>query len=373
MGSFIPLVSPFLKEKGFSGVELGTALGLGALATIIMQPVWGAFSDRYKNPKSIILILTGAYSITGIFMIYNSGVAALTAIYILFMGFFSGVNPITDSMVLGNNLEFGRIRLWGAIGFAIGAQVTGILAQTFGLSVLFLCILMSNIVAILITLRIDDRSHAAVHESTSKWIEIKKLLSNPGYLVFLLASFLIGGTLVANNSYFGLLYGELGGSVSGIGLAFLLFAGSEAPVMSAVQKFSKGFNLILGLMISSLIFALRYYWYGSMPAPKWILIFFFIQGLSIGSYLVLATLFIKENTHPSLRATAIGVYFSLSTGVGGMLTQYFSGIILDRWGLSTVYNFYFLLALTAALLYLILYLIQGKGKAYCRGNKRGVK
>ena len=119
---------------------------------------------------------------------------------------------------------------------------------------------------------------------------MKKLLSNTNYLVFLIASFLIGGTITANNSYFGLLYGELGGSISGIGLAFLLFAGSEAPIMAVVQNFSKRVNLILGLMISCLFFVLRYYWYGSMPAPKWILAFFFIQGLSIGSYLVLATL-----------------------------------------------------------------------------------
>ena len=57
-----------------------------------------------------------------------------------------------------------------------------------------------------------------------------------------------------------------------------------------------------------------------------------------------------------------------------MLAQYFSGIILDRWGISRVYDFYFVTALAAAILYFFLYVKNLKGrKAHCKAGERSVK
>lgn len=370
-GSFLPLLSPFFKERGFSGLNIGGALALGALITIIMQPLWGYLADKHKNSKSIVFILITCYTLAGLTMARGTGVAKLTIIYGVFMVFFSGIMPVIDSMVVGNGLEFGKVRLWGALGFALGAQVTGVLAENFGLSSIFTVITLSNILVLILTSRIDDRSHNRERETSLNRGDVLKLLSNKNYLIFLVASFLIGGSMTGHNNYFSLLYRELGGSLSGIGLAFLLFAGSEAPVMALVQNLSKRINVISGLIISSLIFSMRWLWYSTMPDPKWILIFFFIQGLSIGSFLVLVTLYISEVTIPDLRTTALAIYFSFSAGLGGMFAQYFSGLILNNYGIAQVYNFYFIMSLLGGGLYLLL--IRREKKVDCKIEDAGVK
>lgn len=371
-GSFLPLLSPFLKERGFSGLNIGSALALGALVTIIMQPLWGYLADRYRNSKVIVFILVTCYTLAGLTMAVGTGVAKLTIIYGVFMVFFSGIMPVIDSMVVGNGLEFGKVRLWGAMGFALGAQVTGLLAESLGLPSIFFAITLSNVLVLILTVKIDDRSHSKTREDSLNRGDILELLSDKGYLIFLVASFLVGGSMTGHNNYFSLLYRELGGSLSGVGLAFLLFAGSEAPVMALVQNLSRKINVTSGLIISSLIFSMRWLWYSTMPDPKWILTLFFIQGLSIGSFLVLVTLYISEVTTPNLRTTALAIYFSFSAGLGGMFAQYFSGLILNNYEIAQVYSFYFVMSLLGGGLYLLL-LIRREKKVDCKMEDAGVK
>lgn len=357
LGTFLPLFSQYLKWKDFSGTQLGLAFSLGSLATIIMQPIWGYISDHYKKPKLVINLLIIAASIATIGIALSPNVLTITIFYLVFMVFFSGLNPVCDSLVLASPFPFGKIRLWGAVGFAIGVQIAGILAEKFGLNIIFPLIIISYIITLAIV-RLIEVEEVEEHPISKK--DIITLLTNKKFIVFLLGSFMIGGTITAHNNYFGILYRELGGSIAGIGLAFLLFAGSEAPVMVLSQNLAKKINLSLALFISSLIFNLRWFWYGTGPNPNLILVLFFLQGLSIGSYLVFVTLFIGENTKSNLRTTAIAIYASFSVGVGGMIMQYISGLLLESRGIEFVYSFYFYCTIVASLLYFLLYMMDKK-------------
>lgn len=358
IGTFLPLFSQFLTFRGFSGSQLGLSFSLGSLATIIMQPLWGYISDHLKKPKKIIYFITisacfaaGATALSG-----NS--LFITVFYITFMAFFCGIGPISDSIVLSSGFQFGNIRLWGAVGFAVGVQAAGIMAEIFSLTIIFAMLIISYLVALLIVKNIEVGS-IEEHPVTKK--DIIKLMKNKDFILFLIASFMISGTITAHNNYFGILYRELGGTIAGIGLAFLLFAGSEAPVMILSQKLAKKINLSLALFFSSLIYNIRWFWYGTGPSPTWILILFFLQGLSIGSYLIFSILFIGENTQSNLRTTAIAIFTSFSSGVGGMIIQYFSGLIIDSRGIITVYTFYAFLTCLSSIIYLGLYL-KGRTK-----------
>ena len=49
----------------------------------------------------------------------------------------------------------------------------------------------------------------------------------------------MGGTNVANNTYFSFLYIEGGGTVAGVGIAMLLMVGSEVPFMAWCERLSR--------------------------------------------------------------------------------------------------------------------------------------
>lgn len=358
IGAFMPLFSQFLKFRNFNGIELGLALSLGSLATIVMQPIWGYISDHFKKPKKVLFFLISAVTLSAAAIAFGWNIYSITAFYIAFMFFYSGIGPISDSLVLGSEFEFGNIRLWGSIGFAIGVQVAGLLAQYLGIRIIFLVLAISYLVTLFIIGKVEVNT---IEEHPISKRDIVKLLKNKDFLMFLAASFMISGTITAHNNYFGILYVELGGTIAGIGLAFLLFAGSEAPIMMLLaHPLIKRLNLTLALFLSSIIYNIRWFWYGTGPNPKWILILFVLQGLSIGSYLVFSVLFIKEITKANLRTTAIAIFTSFSTGIGGMFMQYMSGFIMDTKGIKNVYTFYFYATCISSIIYLALYLKRRK-------------
>ena len=171
--------------------------------------------------------------------------------------------------------------------------------------------------------------------------DFKDLFSNKKYILLSLGCFLVGGSIIGNNNYFGLLYTKLGGSIAGIGLAFLLFAGSEAPFMDIYQKISGRINLIYGLIIVSVFSALRWFIYSLHVSPKILLLTFVLQGISVGGYLVLTTLYVAKITDEKVRTTALSLFGALSMGLGGMVLQFVAGKIMSIFGISHVYTFFF--------------------------------
>ena len=124
-------------------------------------------------------------------------------------------------------------------------------------------------------------------------------------------------------------------------MAFLLFAGSEAPFMAIYQKISGKINLIYGLIIISIFSALRWLIYSLNVNPKILLFTFFLQGISVGGYLVLTTLYVAKITEEKVRTTALSLFGALSMGLGGMALQFIAGKIMSNFGISHVYTFFF--------------------------------
>jgi PPP family 3-phenylpropionic acid transporter len=162
----------------------------------------------------------------------------------------------------------------------------------------------------------------------------------PRFLLFLLASFCVFGAINANNIWFSLYYQEIGGTVAGVGLAFLLFAGSEAPIMKLVGFFVRRWGLELTLLFAAVFSAIRWFWYSSAPSTTAVLVLFFIQGISVGFYLATAGQFVRENTPAFLQVTALAIFFSVGNGLGTMLCNLVAGWIKDSFSMLSIYLFF---------------------------------
>jgi PPP family 3-phenylpropionic acid transporter len=339
MGAFLPLLSQYLKHIGFSGVQIGTSMSLGTLIAIISQPLWGLLNDKTQKTKEILSLMLLTISVMLLFFPAIRSFYVFAAAFGLFQFFLCGIGPINDSIVLKSNFEYGSIRQWGAIGFAVAVFVSGILVDHIGIYVIFIVAMLAFVASMLFL-----RSIHVEKSSTSKikLSEVRDLLKNKNYTIFLLGAFFIGGTMNANNTYFALLYRSLGGTMTGVGFAFLLFASSEAPFMKHSSKIINKIGIEKMISFSALIFCLRWLWYSTSPAPKLMIIFFFLQGMSIGIFIAGAAQYIKQHTSISQRTTALAFYGSFSMGIGSMFCVFISGLIIDYFGIDKVYSFYFI-------------------------------
>jgi PPP family 3-phenylpropionic acid transporter len=343
-GAFSPLITQYYKSIHLTGTQIGMISAVAPVVSIIAQPMWGFICDRFQIRKTVLFGTLLASGLVGLMFSAVSTYAFVFVLYILLSFFQSAIIPISDSLALGyakkNQLQFGDIRLWGAVGFALAAFLTGLLVERFGPSVLFYSYCLALITAMLFLMRLPVEVTESSRFTVSVFKGMRQLFRIPRFLLFLLASFCMFGAVNANNIWFSLYYQEIGGTVAGVGLAFLLFAGSEAPFMKLVGYFVRRWGLETTLLLAATFSAIRWFWYSSAPSTTAVLLLFFIQGVSVGFYLATAAQFVRENTPASLQVTALAVFFSVGSGLGTMLCNLLAGWIKDEFSTLAIYLFF---------------------------------
>lgn len=339
LGALYPLLSHYLKQIGMSGTQIGLIVSVGPIIALVAQPVWGMLCDRFQRARLILRGILLAAACIMLFLAQKETFAGFVMLYAMLHVFQSGVVPVSDGIGLGYaaraGVDFGWIRQWGALGFAFATFAAGLLAEAISLGVIFYLYAIAQIAAFWMLGGVrDERGSAAVNVFKG----LADLLRLRRYALFLLSAFLIFGPMNGNNVYFGLLYDRLGGQIAGIGVAFLLFASSEAPFMKWSGRFITRLGLEQTILIAGFVSALRWFWYSTAPTPELVIALFFLQGFSTGLYLVAGARFVRENTPDSLRVTALSVYTSMGLGLGSMASNLLGGVISDRYGILAVYT-----------------------------------
>ena len=62
-------------------------------------------------------------AVLGIAFIFADNIYIITIIYSLALGLFNGTKPVIERMATLSRHQYGRIRIWGTIGYALGRCV----------------------------------------------------------------------------------------------------------------------------------------------------------------------------------------------------------------------------------------------------------
>jgi len=347
----VPLLSQYLLSIGLNGIQIGTITASGLLAGILTTPLWGMICDRTGRNKTVLLFLLITPALLSLLLMSAKGFHLILVLYVMLYMFQNSIVPVMDSLALGHTTDFGKIRLWGSIGFAFGVFITGLIAQEYGLHMIFILYSTFAFIAVLFLKGI----HTTPIKTTLNHFEgLNQLFKNKQYLLFVLAAFFIQGPIIAHNTYFGILYTYVGGTIAGVGIAFFLFCISEAPVMLFLNKLEKHFSIENIITFSILLSIIRWYWYSTAPSPVLLISTFMIQGIVNGIFIVMAMRYISSITRDETRSTAIAIYSSICNGLGAMVCQYIGGFVLDNKGPDYIYFIFFIFNIIALAIILIL-------------------
>lgn len=345
-GALFPLLSIFYEEAGLTGSQIGTVMSIGPVVAILAQPVWGILCDRFQNPRLILTVCTLLTGLIGLgYLLYDHVVISLffffAMISALLSVFHSAIVPISDSIVLSDirrrGGDYGLIRLWGAIGYAFAVWIAGLLIELTFTAIIFYIFASTLFVSVFFARQMPGEADVPKVDLRAG---LKQLFRIPPYVVFLCSTFLIFGAINANNFYFGMYYTSIGGTVAGVGLVFLIAAGSEAPFMLFVKKVITRFGLYPILMLAGVISSLRWILFFFEPSTAWILGLSIIQGLAVGFYIPSAVQLVRELTPENVKVTGMSIYASFGNGLGTMACTYIGGHIIDAYSISTMYGFF---------------------------------
>ena len=351
LGIICPLIGQYLSSIGFSGTQVGTITSLGTGTAILAGLFWGKIYANTSRKKILLAFMCLAAATLGV-------VSTGTTIFIIYaviysgMYFFQGpIHGLSDAFVLDRSEHFSAIRATGAAGYAVAVFVAGRVAESTGLKSIFFMYAGAYVIAAFFFLREEEPT---TFRTAEEKVKMSVLFKDRNFVKLLICAFFLMGTNVGNSTYFGYLFREQGGSVAGIGVAFLLMAGSEAPFMALTPVLSRKFGAEKTLLFAMVMAVIRFGFYSTGPDYKVLLATFFLQGMTNGIILVEIVKYFGRIVEPRLSSVSISVFYAIGNSLSVILCSFIGGIMLDMAGACAVYRFFAIFNFVSVILYIAL-------------------
>ena len=136
IGAYTPYVGRWVDAMGHGGFVVGAMLGLWYATRIVGPAAWAALAGRSARPGLwlVAACALGLLCFAG-FTLTRSALALLS-VMAAFGFFYNAVLPQFEAMTLTalgpDSHEYGRIRLWGSVGFLLAAGSYGALMDRLG-------------------------------------------------------------------------------------------------------------------------------------------------------------------------------------------------------------------------------------------------
>jgi PPP family 3-phenylpropionic acid transporter len=120
-GNFFPL---WLDSAGWTESQMGWLDGMRYACLIVFPLIWGHITDKSGRPVQTIRWIALGSCAAFFFTLWTSAFVPLMITMVVFSAFRVGIVPVTDTFTLSHveraGGEYGRIRIWGSLGFIVG-------------------------------------------------------------------------------------------------------------------------------------------------------------------------------------------------------------------------------------------------------------
>lgn len=352
IGVLEPYLTLYYRHLGFSGAQIGFLSALAAGALAVGPAIWTAWADAVGRQQAVFAWNTW---VAGILLLLVPAFPAFLPL-VLVVGLFSFVRspliPLANAMVLhalGPRPEgFGRVRLWGSVGYIAAAVLVGWLIDRAGAR---LGILAGALALFACGGMVRGRAGQAAM-ALPAWREFRALFTNGNFVGFLGATFLARVSSGTYTTFFTIHLETLGISKAVAGLAWALGVASEVAIMASWRRIATRGSLRTLLAVGLTAHALRWYLYTTTAREAGILGIQLLHGLTFGLFYLAAVQFVDETTPSPLRATGQGIFAAATFGLGGIIGNLLSGGLYDAVGMVVLYRLSAGIALGAAGLFL---------------------
>eukprot|EP00102_Acyrthosiphon_pisum_P005260 XP_001949714.2 PREDICTED: major facilitator superfamily domain-containing protein 6-like [Acyrthosiphon pisum] len=381
LAPIIPFLSTMSKQRGYSPVIVGLIFTVLPIPGLLVRPVTGAITDKYKCRKSAFILTVVIISIFISMLMFIPGSAVKTItddenvmMSPLFWLFFctitllntaSNARTILEDTICVDLLDedktkYGLQRMWGAIGWGTMSIVSGVCVDWFskGLEYKnytpgFIISLICYLLDIYVVSRIAIIQTREIQAGPSN---IKKVLTKISVLSFLLWV-VIYGMLLSFVWYFVFLYLEdLSNlyhpemktyikTIQGLSLTIQCFGG-EVPFFFLSNFIIKriGYMNVFSLMF--LVFAVRFYLYSIITNPVWVLPVEMFNGITYALAYSAAISYAGDLAPDGAKGTLQGIVGMSLSGIGSPIGCFVGGFLFNRFGSITSFKLLSLFALS---------------------------
>jgi MFS transporter, PPP family, 3-phenylpropionic acid transporter len=358
--ALMPFLPLFYAQQGISGSRIGLLTGLPPLISLLSAPLWGGVADVSQQHRRALLIAI-AGSIGSVFLLAQvESFVWLLPVVILYAFFMAPVMPLVDASVLillgEQKDQYGKQRLWGAVGWGIAAPVIGWLIGRTGITGAFYGYILIMGVGMLAasSLRVSQ-----VTIGQPFWHSLRRLLVNRTWALFLLTVFIAGMGLAVVNNFFFLYLEYLGFSAGFMGISLTVATLSELPIMFFADRLLRQWGARWMLIASLIIYVVRTLSYSLVASPLPILGIQLLHGPTFSLMWMAGVAYADEHAPPGLGATAQGLLSGMVMGLGAAMGAILGGMLYEGVGPILMFR---AAALGVSVGLLIFWLAERRGK-----------
>lgn len=348
MAFVAPFLTVYYQELGLAGQQIGLLAGLPSVITFISAPVFGAITDITQRHKRILGFSILMVAMMVLLLSIGRTFQVLLVMVIFYAVFFSSILPLIDRSVIeilgADRDQYGKQRLWGAVGWGMLAPISGLavakggLAWAFyGAAFLFACLFVVSQLTPIQPVKIRVRY----------WKGIRGLLSSWQVVVFFMVALVGGMGLATIHNYLYLYLESLGAGTVTMGVSLTIATASELVIMYFADRLLKSWKARGLIMFGLLMLVLRLVIYSVIQSPGWVLLVQLMHGPTFAAIWMAGVAYVAEIAPPGLGNTAQGLLTGVVMGLGSASGAYLGGVLYQSLGFAQMYLYAGLVVLVA--------------------------
>jgi len=341
-GAWGPVLSAYLLDDlGFTGTQVGLIYSLLPLATIVAPFIGGQLADRRFAAEKVIAVLQLG---GGVLLLWASTItdyATLVAVMLAYCMLYAPTLALTNSVAMVNlrdsEEEFGRIRVWGTIGWIAAGLLltvwrTGLGGPTAGGDMLAL----GGVFSLLMGLQSFWLPHTPPRRDSAKpwaFLEALKMMKDRNFAVFMGIAFVVATELqfyyVLTGPY--LQSSRIGIASANVPAVMTVAQIAEIFVMAVVLSwFLKRYGMRNTLALGVIAWPIRYVIF-AIGSPWWLVVASLtLHGFCYVFFFVAAFIYVDRVAPPDIRSSAQSFIAVVTLGLGSFVGAIFAGWVQAR-------------------------------------------
>lgn len=344
LGLFNPYAPLWFQSLGLSTLVIGSIASLQSWTRIVAPYAWSWWGDHSGRRSELIRLAAAGSLLSALGLLGVQAAVPVALVTALLFVANSGVVPLYEASLAHllhtpsgiDTARYGRVRMWGSVGFIVSVSAFGVLLQWVGIGIFPAFVAAMNALMLLAALRLPATRSDVLHDAPAP--PVLPTLRQPAVAWFFASVFF---TVLAHTSlyaFFSLYLVSLGYGKAAVGglwavsvaaeIAFFWFQGRWFPLLSPHRW----------LQVVAVVTALRFVAIAGFGAWPAVLVLAQLTHLITFAAHHLACISLVHRLFPDrLRGRGQALYTTLGYGLSGVAGGVGGGWLISRLGFAAVF------------------------------------